>query len=95
VFQAVFIFAGFMILGLLSASATAGDTWGVVVNALLGAGLAVAVAVVGSRTLRPVLRPESSTRPAGASPTRVIAREPGSRPRSVQEPPWREQACGP
>ncbi|HJV09239.1 MAG TPA: hypothetical protein VJ653_06140, partial [Acidimicrobiales bacterium] len=48
--QAVFIFAGFILFGLLSASATAGDTWGLVVNALLAAGLAVAV--VGSRTLR-------------------------------------------
>ena len=32
-----------------------------------------------------VLRPENWTRPAGESPVRVIAGEPGSRPRSVAE----------
>jgi hypothetical protein len=34
---------------------------------------------------RPSVRPESWARPAGASPVRVIAGEPGSRPRSVGE----------
>jgi hypothetical protein len=33
----------------------------------------------------PMVRPGSWTRPAGASPARVIAGEPGSRPRSVAE----------
>ncbi|MDQ4091605.1 MAG: hypothetical protein M3163_15105, partial [Actinomycetota bacterium] len=51
-FQAVFIFIGFVIFGLLGESASAGDTWGVVVNGLLAGGLALAV--LGSRTLRPV-----------------------------------------
>lgn len=37
-----------------------------------------------------VLRPESWTRPVGASPVRVIAREPGSRPRFVVER-WRAE----
>ncbi|MGH9301706.1 MAG: hypothetical protein ACRD0E_07470 [Acidimicrobiales bacterium] len=35
--------------------------------------------------MRAVLRPENWTSPAGASPVRVIAGEPGSRPRSVAE----------
>ena len=34
---------------------------------------------------RPEVRPESWTRPAGASPVRVVAGEPGSRPRFVVE----------
>jgi transitional endoplasmic reticulum ATPase len=51
-YQAVFIFIGFVIFGLLGESVTAGDTWGIVVNALLAAGLALAA--LGSRTLRPV-----------------------------------------
>ncbi len=43
---------------------------------------------VGTRTLLGMLRPESWTRPVGASPTRVMAGEPGSRPRFVTER-WR------
>lgn len=37
-----------------------------------------------------MLRPESWTRPAGVSPVRVVAGEPGSRPRSVAER-WRAE----
>ena len=50
--QAVFVLTGFILFGFLSDSATKGDTWGLVVNGLLAAGLAVAV--VGSRTVRPI-----------------------------------------
>jgi transitional endoplasmic reticulum ATPase len=65
--QAVFIFTGFILFGLLSSSATAGDTWGMVVNALLAGGLVWAVA--GSRTLRPVVAAPAPTGPAeGATP---------------------------
>lgn len=38
-----------------------------------------------------MLRPGNWTRPVGASPTRVIAGEPGSRPRSVAERPRAER----
>jgi transitional endoplasmic reticulum ATPase len=56
--QAVFVFTGLVLFGFLSESATKGDTWGLVVNGILAAGLAVAV--IGSRTLRPVAAPPAS-----------------------------------
>ena len=74
--QAVFIFTGFILFGLLGASTTAGDTWAMVVNALLAAGLVWAVA--GSRTLRPVA---AAPVPAGASEARL--RQP---PQPAQHP---------
>lgn len=69
--QAVFVFTGFVLFGFLGDSATKGDTWGLVVNGLLAAGLAVAV--VGSRTLRPVVAappapPQATAQPAPAEP---------------------------
>ena len=60
--QGVFIFTGFILFGLLSDSATKGDTWGLVVNALLAAGLVWAIA--GSRTLRPVAAAPPAPAPA-------------------------------
>jgi ATP-dependent 26S proteasome regulatory subunit len=73
--QAVFIFTGFILFGLLSASATANDTWGTVVNGLLAAGLAVAV--VGSRTLRPVgAAPAAPAAPQASEPARVAGPPP-------------------
>jgi SpoVK/Ycf46/Vps4 family AAA+-type ATPase len=90
--QAVFIFTGFILFGLLSASATTGDTWGMVVNALLAGGLVWAIA--GSRTLRPVVaapppapaepgRPAQSSAPP-AGPVTSTAAPPTAAP---EEPP--------
>lgn len=64
--HAVFIFTGFILFGLISASATAGDTWGMVVMGLLAAGLVWAVA--GSRTLRPVVAAPGEAGPPAAPP---------------------------
>ena len=50
-FQAVLIFTGLFLFGFLSDRAASGDTWGLVVSGVLAAGLAVAA--VGSRTIRP------------------------------------------
>ena len=63
--QAVFIFTGLILFGLLSDSATRGDTWGMVVNALLAGGLVWAVA--GSRTLRPMVAAPAPAGPSGPS----------------------------
>jgi hypothetical protein len=85
--QAVFIFTGFILFGLLSAAATAGDTWGMVVNALLAGGLVWAVA--GSRTLRPVVAGPS---PAPAGPEAPVQQPPRQAtgplpPAAADEPP--------
>lgn len=80
--QAVFIYTGLILFGLLSDSATRGDTWGMVVNALLAAGLVWAVA--GSRTLRPVVAaPAPAAQPA--RPARSAA--PRTQSPSPDEPP--------
>jgi transitional endoplasmic reticulum ATPase len=94
--QAVFIFTGFILFGLLSASATAGDTWGMVVNALLAGGLAVAI--IASRTLRPVAaappppaadvprRPPSQVPAQAVAPTAVPVPADETLPFQVQGP---------
>ncbi len=83
--QAVFVFAGLVLFGFVSDSATRGDTWGLVVTGLLAAGLAVAV--IGSRTLRPVAAPSTGPGPTPAQPaaaTAPAAEEPA--PFTVQGP---------
>jgi len=79
--QAVFIFTGLVLFGFLSDSATTGDTWGLVVNGLLAAGLAVALIV--SRTLQPVAPPA----PPAQQTQPVSTPAPSAPSTSNQEPP--------
>ncbi|HET7720630.1 MAG TPA: AAA family ATPase, partial [Acidimicrobiales bacterium] len=80
--QAVIIFTGFILFGLLSDSATRGDTWGMVVNALLAGGLVWAIA--GSRTLRPVAAAPPPVPPAPRTQPPAAQTQP---PASPDEPP--------
>lgn len=86
--QAVFIFTGLILFGLLSDSATRGDTWRMVVIALLAAGLVWAIA--GSRTLQPVAAapppaPAERVPPAQPQPARATT------PATPDEPPFHVQ----
>ena len=79
--QAVFIFTGLVLFGFLSDAATKEDTWGLVVNSLLAAGLVVAVA--GSRFARP-----AASAPAAPAPAPVAVPAPVRQPQSEEQRPF-------
>ena len=81
--QAVLAFTGLVLFAFLTDSATIGDTWGLVVNGLLAAGLAVALVV--SRTLRPAARavPSTTTQSAPPQQTQQVDTPPSPAPEEL------------